>query len=308
MLKLFISYSHKDEELKEQLETHLALLKRQGIIASWDDRKIIPGQNWENEIFNSFNDSDIILILISADFISSDYCYDKELGKAITHHKTGEKVVIPIILRECDWSGTPFVGIQGLPKDMQPVISRHWHSNDEAFLNISLGLKKQIKTFEKRDREDKKKEIGLVKEFITKRNTKYKFKGEIKNGKANGFGSAKFENGDEYIGNWKNGMLDGKGYYTFQDGYITFGNWKEDNREGFGINYSQSSNKLKYGIYKNDELIENFDTVENSKTIEKKCGFCGSTVEERKLLIRGIDTMICEVCTEQAFEIMNEEI
>lgn len=139
-VELFYAYSHKDERLRDKLETHLSILKRNGIISSWHDRKIPAGAGWTGEIDEHLNRAAIILLLVSADFIASDYCYDKEMMRAMERHELGEAKVVPVILRPCDWQGAPFGKLQGLPKDMKPVTS--WTSRDEAFKSIAMGIRK----------------------------------------------------------------------------------------------------------------------------------------------------------------------
>ena len=107
-LELFYSYSHKDEELRDQLENHLAMLKREGVISGWHDRRISAGQEWDGEIDDHLNSVEIILLLVSSDFLASNYCYDIEVKRAMERHEAGEARVIPIILRPCDWQRAPF--------------------------------------------------------------------------------------------------------------------------------------------------------------------------------------------------------
>ncbi|WP_414549567.1 toll/interleukin-1 receptor domain-containing protein [Anabaena sp. CCY 0017] len=121
-LKLFFSYSHKDESLRDELAKHLAPLKWQGV-SSWHDRKIIPGQDWDREINDNLNTSDIILLLISSNFIASDYCWGVEVKTAIKRHHEGKACVIPVILRSVDWTSAPFAKLQALPKNALPVKS-----------------------------------------------------------------------------------------------------------------------------------------------------------------------------------------
>src|SRR6267142_1000599 len=141
-LEVFSSYSHKDQDLRDQLETHLSLLKKQGVISSWHDRKIIAGTEWAREIDVHLNTAQIILLLISADFLASTYCYDIEVKRAMERHYAEEARVIPIILRHCDWQHAPFGKLQALPTDGKPVDSRNWYSKDEAFHNITQGIRK----------------------------------------------------------------------------------------------------------------------------------------------------------------------
>ncbi|HHQ8541984.1 TPA: toll/interleukin-1 receptor domain-containing protein [Escherichia coli] len=113
MTTLVFSYSHADEALRNELEKHLSPLKRMGKITTWHDRCIIPGQEFENQIDHYFSQANIILLLVSSDFIASDYCYQVEMANALERHKRGEAVVIPVILRECAWHQLPFGSIMG---------------------------------------------------------------------------------------------------------------------------------------------------------------------------------------------------
>jgi hypothetical protein len=139
-VKLFYSYSHKDEGLREELVNHLTSLERQGVLAPWHDRDIEAGAEWNQEIERHLNESQIILLLISSDFIRSPFCWDKEMARAMERNDTGKAVVIPIILRSCDWKGAPFGKLQGLPKDMKPV--NEWPDRDQAFTNIAQGIRR----------------------------------------------------------------------------------------------------------------------------------------------------------------------
>lgn len=145
-LRLFYSYSHKDESLRDELETHLSILKRQGAINSWHDRKIMPGQDWKGKIDANLEDAQIVLLLISADFLASDYCYDVELKRALERQLIGSACVIPVILRACDWTAEPTISkLQALPKDAQPVMS--WGNKDEAFTDIAKGIRAATELF-----------------------------------------------------------------------------------------------------------------------------------------------------------------
>jgi hypothetical protein len=139
-IKVFFSYSHKDETLRDELATHLKILERQGVISAWHDRQILPGDEWDHEINQNLEDADIILLLISADFIASNYCWDVEIARALERHETGEALVAPIILRPVDWSSAPFGKLQALPKNAQPVVT--WNDRDIAFQNVTQGIRK----------------------------------------------------------------------------------------------------------------------------------------------------------------------
>ncbi|MDQ5836453.1 MAG: TIR domain-containing protein, partial [Acidobacteriota bacterium] len=138
-IKVFYSYSHRDEKLRDLLETHLALLKRRRVISSWHDRRIGAGNDWAGEIDEHMKSADIILLLVSANFIASKYCYDVELKLAMKRHRDGEALIIPIILRPCDLTGVPFGRLQSLPKDRRPVTK--WPNRDDAFTDIANGIR-----------------------------------------------------------------------------------------------------------------------------------------------------------------------
>ncbi|MES9829478.1 MAG: tetratricopeptide repeat protein [Candidatus Thiodiazotropha sp.] len=139
-LSVFISYSHEDESYRIELEKHLSLLKRQGVVTTWNDRKIDPGREWEGVISDNLRSADIILFLVSSDFLASDYCYDVEVQIAMDRHGNGDAVVVPVILRHVDLSGEQFMSLQALPRDAIPVAK--WSDADEAFCNIAEGIRR----------------------------------------------------------------------------------------------------------------------------------------------------------------------
>jgi internalin A len=139
-LRLFYSYSHKDESLRDRLSTHLKLLQRQGMIETWHDRNINAGDDWKQKIDDNLERADIVLLLVSADFIASDYCYEKEMKRALERHNNGEAVVIPVIVRDVNWMTAPFARLQGLPQDGLAVTL--WPDQDSAWRNVSDGIEK----------------------------------------------------------------------------------------------------------------------------------------------------------------------
>ncbi|MFO1431024.1 MAG: TIR domain-containing protein [Candidatus Competibacteraceae bacterium] len=138
-ISIFYSYSHQDESFRQILETHLYLLKRQGIIGDWHDRRIAAGTEWKGSIDQHMERAQLILLLISQDYLASDYCYDIEMKRALERHKSHEARVIPIILRPADWSGGLFSELQALPSGGKPVTL--WSNRDEAFLNIVSSIR-----------------------------------------------------------------------------------------------------------------------------------------------------------------------
>lgn len=141
-IEVFISYSHKDESLKDELYVHLANLTRQGKIRPWQDRAIEAGTEWDAEIKAHLESAGVILLLITPRFIASEYCFDKEMQRAMERHAVGTARVVPIIMKPCDWQDTPFSKLQVLPKDAKPVTS--WSDQDEALLDVVKGIRRAV--------------------------------------------------------------------------------------------------------------------------------------------------------------------
>ena len=139
---IFCCYAHEDEQLLNKLKTHLKPMQRQGLIDVWHDRDISAGMEWEREIDTHLNTAQIILLLVSPDFINSDYCYCIEMKRAIERHTRYEARVIPIILRPVYWQGVPFGKLQALPKDAKPVTD--WRNREKALFNVAEGIRKVV--------------------------------------------------------------------------------------------------------------------------------------------------------------------
>ncbi len=142
--ELFYSYAHEDEKLRKELDKHLFNLQRQGLIAQWHDRDIKAGAEWQHAIDTHLNAAHVILLLISPDFLASDYCYSIEMQRALERHEAGESCVIPILLKPVDWHGTPFSKLQVLPKNAKPVT--RWKDRNEALTEIAKGIRETLKT------------------------------------------------------------------------------------------------------------------------------------------------------------------
>jgi hypothetical protein len=147
-LRLFISYSHKDERLRVSLGDHLAALQREGVIATWHDRQISAGQEWAGEINAALEAADIILCLVSAGFLASPYCQDKELRRALERHGTGDALLIPVILRPADWKSSALGRLQALPANAKPVTK--WSNRDEAFTSVAQGIRQAAEQLQQR--------------------------------------------------------------------------------------------------------------------------------------------------------------
>lgn len=139
---VFISYSHKDEKYRMALEDHLKILQRLNMISVWSDRLIKPGDNLNTVIDENLRKSGIILLLVSASFIASDYCYGIELTTALEKDEKDEAVVIPIIVRDCLWQQSPVGKLKALPKDGKPI--QNFSRKDEAYTSIAREICKII--------------------------------------------------------------------------------------------------------------------------------------------------------------------
>src|SRR5947209_7388719 len=120
-VSLFLSYAHEDEAWLNKLRTHLSLLRRQKIISDWYDRQIVPGTDRSKTIDQHLEQASLILLLVSVDFLASDYCYEVEMQRALKLHDLGQARVIPIVVRPVDWRGAPFAHLQALPTDAKPL-------------------------------------------------------------------------------------------------------------------------------------------------------------------------------------------
>jgi hypothetical protein len=140
MAKIFISYSHRDEKALERLHTHLSVLRREGAITAWYDRKILAGDDIDKKIDGNLSDSDIFVALVSPDFLASRYCYEREMAQALKRHADGSLRVIPIILEPCDWQSSPLGKLKAVPKDGKPVSI--WTNENTAYLDIVTELRR----------------------------------------------------------------------------------------------------------------------------------------------------------------------
>jgi tetratricopeptide (TPR) repeat protein len=142
-IKLFYRYAHEDKPIRDELEKHLSWLRRRYQLTNWHDREILPGEEWEQAIDMHLNTANLILLLISPDFMNSDYCYGKEMRRALERHRAGTCRVIPILLRPTYWEEAPFSSLQLLPTDARPIT--RWPDRDEAFQDVVTEISRTIK-------------------------------------------------------------------------------------------------------------------------------------------------------------------
>jgi len=141
-VELFCSYSHKDKELRAEFESAVAILRRKNWVEIWTDQKIEPGGEWAGEINDHLRTANVIVLLVSNDFINSDFCYTQELKVALERQQRGDAELLPVILRPCDWQEAPFAALQALPPEGKAVTL--WPNRDEAWFNVAKGVKQTI--------------------------------------------------------------------------------------------------------------------------------------------------------------------
>jgi len=141
-IALFLSYTDDDEELCDQLQDHLSLLRKQGLISTWYPRLVLPGTDWAHEVNEHLKSASIILLLISAKFFASDYCSGVEMEHALQRHEANEAQVVPILLRPVDWQISPIAKLRVLPQNARPVTS--WPNQDLAFKDIAIQIRKIV--------------------------------------------------------------------------------------------------------------------------------------------------------------------
>jgi hypothetical protein len=140
-----ISYSHKDEEWKERLRPHLAVLERQGRISIWDDRNIDAGTEWNQEIMEAMRHARVAICLISADYLSSPFCTEQEIPLLLERQEQGELVVIPVLLRPCDWKDYPWLEkLQMLPRDGKSVVDDFPDRWDKIFSDVANRVRTAV--------------------------------------------------------------------------------------------------------------------------------------------------------------------
>lgn len=152
-LKLFVSYAHEDEPFRAELEKNLIVLKIQGVIDHWDDRKLVPGDKWDEEINGNLEKADVIVLLVSIDFLNSDYIRTKEMRRAMERLGNGEAIVVPVLVRvTAEWNQVLGLGsLQGLPvkpgSDTELLPVKKWADSDEAWECVIKGLRRTIEKF-----------------------------------------------------------------------------------------------------------------------------------------------------------------
>jgi len=139
LCRVFVSYSHADEAERVRLDVHLAPLAREGLINLWCSRTIAPGSDWHRDIENEIENADIVILLVTADFVASAFCFEKELATALRRHQEGHVRIVPVLVKPVDFAHMPFGRFQALPRDLRPIST--WGDADTAWLEVAHGVR-----------------------------------------------------------------------------------------------------------------------------------------------------------------------
>jgi len=164
--QLVVSYSHKDEQLRQELVSALSPAVRAGELVIWSDHRIVPGADIDTEIMSQLKEADAVLLLVSHDFVASDYCFKKELEVALERHANGRAVVLPVIARPTDFEGLPFARLKMLPYDAKALTL--WENRDEAWLNVVHGVRAALRGISKPNEEPTFFRSNNIRECLTK--------------------------------------------------------------------------------------------------------------------------------------------
>lgn len=139
LCKVFVSYARVDEAYRVRLNVHLAPLVREGLIDLWSDRAIAAGSDWERDIEHELATADIVLLLVTPDFVASVYCFEKELTEAIRRHEEEGVRILPVLVKNVDLVNMPFGRFKALPLNRRPISA--WQDPDEAWLEVAQGVR-----------------------------------------------------------------------------------------------------------------------------------------------------------------------
>lgn len=145
-MKAFISYSHKDDMALERLHTHMAVLRHDRKVEAWFDREILAGGDLNAEIDEHLESCGLFLLLVSPDFLASDYCVGREMERALERHHAGEAQVVPIIVEPCDWKSTLLRNLKALPRDGKPI--SEWTNENNAYIDVIKELRRVLEADE----------------------------------------------------------------------------------------------------------------------------------------------------------------
>jgi hypothetical protein len=139
MKRVYISYAHEDAAFRDSLITHLEVLRAAGAIATWHDGRLAPGEDWQATIDRELRAADIVVLLISANFLASKSCQELELAPALNRWRQRQVLIIPVIVRACDWEASAIASLQVLPAQAKPIAT--WPHPDDAWLEVTRKIR-----------------------------------------------------------------------------------------------------------------------------------------------------------------------
>ena len=147
LCRVFVSYAHLDEAERVRLDVHLAPLVREGLIDLWNNRAITPGSDWQRDIESELACADIVVLLVTADFVASVYCFEKELAEALRRHREDGVRIVPVIVKPVDFANMPFGRFQAFPRDLKPISM--WDNPDAAWLEVAQGVRRAVEDIDR---------------------------------------------------------------------------------------------------------------------------------------------------------------
>ncbi|BAH40554.1 MAG TPA: toll/interleukin-1 receptor domain-containing protein [Gemmatimonas aurantiaca] len=199
MIDLFFSYSHHDEAMRNELEVHLSMLKRNGLVRAWHDRRITAGSDLDREISEHLERADVILLLLSPHFLASDYCYETEAQRALQRHDERTAVVIPVILQPCDWLESPFRKLRATPSDGKPIAK--FPNVNDAFLEVARDIRAAAVSLNKAEVATPKTVAGAVNPDAGVRSSNLRLKKTFTDRDRDGFRDEAFSYIDKFFEN-----------------------------------------------------------------------------------------------------------
>lgn len=140
-VEVFISYTARDVDLRDELEAHLSLLKRDGLIQSWHAGRLGAGEERRGQIDARLHAAQVVVLLVSADYLAGD-AWEREMVPAVARARARAALVIPVLARPCDWESAPFAGLMPLPSNRNAVTS--WPHRDAAWTDVAKGLREAV--------------------------------------------------------------------------------------------------------------------------------------------------------------------
>jgi len=147
-ISIFLSYAKEDKPFKDKLLKHLSSMIRRNQIDIWDDEQIAGGQNWKEEIESKLRTAQVAILLVSADFLASDFINDFEIPILLERGKKGEVSIVPMLIRPVYFQGSELSDFKGLPKSGKPI--SNWQNEDEAWISVVGDL---VEIIEKKEKE-----------------------------------------------------------------------------------------------------------------------------------------------------------